>query len=147
MCRRQALYFWGLTAKLLMLDRYVNLAFFPTSKWNTSIGKSLKIEKYMIYNKEILWRTNSQKKKEKNPHKLSKYRSNCQNMVQKAWNTWHTSKKRGLRSTFWLPKMLQNLPYLWKKKTHVVFFVFYLEQLWVLPYEYPGLCRRRLGHL
>ena len=87
-CRRQALYFWGLTAKLLMLDRYVNLAFFPTSKWNTSIGKSLKIEKYMIYNKEILWRTNSQKKKEKNPHKLSKYRSNCQNMVQKAWNTW-----------------------------------------------------------
>ena len=53
--------------------------------------------------------------------------------------TTHTSKKRGLRSTFWLPKMLQNLPYLWKKKTHVVFFLFHLEQLWVLPYKCPGL--------
>ena len=59
----------------------------------------------------------------------------------------HTSKKRGLRSTFWPPKMILNLPYLWKKKTHVVFFVFHLEQLWVLPYECPGLCRHRPGHL
>ena len=46
----------------------------------------------------------------------------------------HTSKKRGLRSTFWPPKMLQNLPYLWKKKTHVVFFIFHLEQLWILKH-------------
>ena len=36
--------------------------------------------------------------------------------------------------------MLQNLLCLWKKKTHVVFFVFHLEQLWILPYECPGLC-------
>ena len=57
---------------------------------------------------------------------------------------WHTSKKRGLRSSFWPPKMLQNLPYLWKKKTHIVFFVFHLEQLWVLPYKCPGLCRHPL---
>ena len=53
----------------------------------------------------------------------------------------HTSKKRGLRSIFWPPKMLQHLPYLWKKKTHIVFFVFHLEQLWVLPYKCPGLCQ------
>ena len=59
----------------------------------------------------------------------------------------HTSIKRGLRSTFWPPKMLQNLSYLWKKKTRVVFFVFHLEQLWVLPYKCPGLCRQILKHV
>ena len=37
--------------------------------------------------------------------------------------------------------MLQNLLCLWKKKTHVIFFVFHLEQLWVLPYKCPGLCQ------
>ena len=58
-------------------------------------------------------------------------------IIYQAHKTGHTSKKRGLRSTFWSPKMLQNLPYLWKKKTHVVFFVFHLEQLWVLLYECP----------
>ena len=36
--------------------------------------------------------------------------------------------------------MLQNLPYFMYKKTHVVFFVFHFVQLWVLPYECPGLC-------
>ena len=36
--------------------------------------------------------------------------------------------------------MLQNLLCLWKKKTHVVFFVFHLEQLSFSPYECPGLC-------
>ena len=74
--------------KVTYVGQVCKFSFFSTLKWNTSICKSLKIEKYMIYNKEILWKTNSQKKKEKNPHKLSKYRSNCQNMVQKAWNTW-----------------------------------------------------------
>ena len=34
--------------------------------------------------------------------------------------------------------MLQNLLCLWKKKTHVVFFVFHLEQLSFSPYECPG---------
>ena len=48
----------------------------------------------------------------------------------------HTSKKRGLHSTFWPPKMLQNLPNFYGK----VFFIFHLEQLWVLPYKCPGLC-------
>ena len=33
--------------------------------------------------------------------------------------------------------MLQNLLCLWKKKTHVVFFVFNLEQLSFFPYECP----------
>ena len=41
----------------------------------------------------------------------------------------HSSEKRGMRSTFLSSEMLQNLPYLWKKKTHVVFLVFHLEQL------------------
>ena len=31
--------------------------------------------------------------------------------------------------------MLQNLLCLWKKKTHVVFFIFHLEQLSFSPYE------------
>ena len=39
--------------------------------------------------------------------------------------------------------MLQNLLCLWKKKTHVVFFIFHLEQLSFSPYECPGLCRHR----
>ena len=42
--------------------------------------------------------------------------------------------------------MLQNLLCLWKKKTHVVFFIFHLEQLSFFPYECPGLCRHRPGH-
>ena len=37
--------------------------------------------------------------------------------------------------------MLQNLLCLWKKKTHVVFFVFHLEQFSFSPYKCPGLCR------
>ena len=44
-------------------------------------------------------------------------------------------------------EMLQNLLCLWKKKTHVVFSVFHLEQLSFSPYECPGLCRHRPGHL
>ena len=45
----------------------------------------------------------------------------------------HSSEKTGLRSTFWPRETLQNLLCLWKKKTQAVFFVFHLEQLWVLP--------------
>ena len=33
--------------------------------------------------------------------------------------------------------MLQNLLWLWKKKTHVVFFVFHLEQIWIFPLWMP----------
>ena len=28
-----------------------------------------------------------------------------------------------------------------------LFFIFHLEQLWILPYKCPGLCWHRLGHL
>ena len=35
--------------------------------------------------------------------------------------------------------MLQNLLFLWKKKTHVVFFLFNLDQFPFFPYECPGL--------
>ena len=49
----------------------------------------------------------------------------------------HSSEKTGLRPTYWPRKMLQNLLCLWKKKTQVVFFVFHLEQLWVLPLWMP----------
>ena len=31
--------------------------------------------------------------------------------------------------------MLQNLLCLWKKKTHIAFFVFHLEELSFFPYE------------
>ena len=53
--------------KVTYVGQVCKFSFFSTSKWNTSICKSLKIEKYMICNKEILWKTNSQKKKEKKP--------------------------------------------------------------------------------
>ena len=39
----------------------------------------------------------------------------------------HTSEKRGLHSTFCSGETLQNLPYLWKKKTHIVFFSFFIS--------------------
>ena len=39
--------------------------------------------------------------------------------------------------------MLQILLCLWKKKTHVVFFVFHLEQLSFFPYECPALNEKR----
>ena len=39
--------------------------------------------------------------------------------------------------------MIQNLLCLWKKKTHIVFFVFHLEQFSFSPYKCPGLC----GHI
>ena len=42
--------------------------------------------------------------------------------------------------------MLQNLLHLWKKKKHVVFFVFHFEQLLFFPNEYPGLYQNRPGH-
>ena len=42
--------------------------------------------------------------------------------------------------------MIQNLLHLWKKKTHVVFFVFHFMQLYFLSNECPGLCRDRPGH-
>ena len=59
----------------------------------------------------------------------------------------HSSEKRGSWSTLKPREMIQNLLCLWEKKTHVVFFVFHLEQLSFSPYECPGLCRHRPGHL
>ena len=60
--------------------------------------------------------------------------------------TIHTSKINDLRSSLNSEEMLQNFLYLYKKKTQVVFFVFHFEQLSLLPYECPGLCRHRPGH-
>ena len=39
----------------------------------------------------------------------------------------HSSEKRGLRSTFCSDETLQNLPYLLKKKTHIVFVLFFIS--------------------
>ena len=41
---------------------------------------------------------------------------------------------------------IQNLPYLWNMKTHVVFFIFHFVQIFVFPNECPGLCRHIPGH-
>ena len=40
-------------------------------------------------------------------------------------------------------EMLQNLPYFWHKKTHVVFFIFQFMLLYFFLNECPGLCRHR----
>ena len=41
---------------------------------------------------------------------------------------------------------IQNLPYFWNTKTHVVFFVFHFVLLYFFLNECPGLCRHRPGH-
>ena len=43
-------------------------------------------------------------------------------------------------------KTLQNLPYFWNTKTHVLFFVFHFVLLYVFPNECPGVRRHRAGH-
>ena len=58
----------------------------------------------------------------------------------------HTSKINDLFSSLNTEEMLQNLIYLYKEKTKVVFFVFHFEQLSFLPNECPGLCPHRPGH-
>ena len=53
----------------------------------------------------------------------------------------HFSEIRGLRSTKCSRKTLQNLLYFMYKKTHVVFFSFFISCNFIfLPYECPGLC-------
>ena len=54
----------------------------------------------------------------------------------------HSSEIRGLCSTKSSRKMLQNLPYFWNTKIHVVFFVFHFVLLYFFPNECPGLCRQ-----
>ena len=44
---------------------------------------------------------------------------------------FHSSEKRGLRSTKCSSETLQNLLYFMYKKTHVVFFVFHFVQLYI----------------
>ena len=44
-----------------------------------------------------------------------------------------------------MERMLQNLPYFIYKKRYAVFFFFQFEQLWVLPYKSPSLCRHIHG--
>ena len=58
----------------------------------------------------------------------------------------HSLEKIGLCSMKMSNQMLQNLLCSWKKKTHVVFFIFHFEQLYFSPYECPGLCQNRPGY-
>ena len=47
----------------------------------------------------------------------------------------------------WPGEILQNLPYFMHKKTHVVFFSFFISCHFIfLPNECSGLCRHRPGH-
>ena len=42
---------------------------------------------------------------------------------------------------------LQDLPYFWNTKTHVVILFFFISCCFILlPYECPGLCWHRPGH-
>ena len=61
---------------------------------------------------------------------------------------WLTLQKREVCAQLFDPsKCFKICQYLWKKKTHVgSFFIFHLEELWVLPYKCPGPCRHRPGH-
>ena len=58
----------------------------------------------------------------------------------------HSSQFEGLCSMKMYSKTLQNLPYFWNTKTHVVFFVFHFVLLYFFPNECPGLCQHRPGH-
>ena len=58
----------------------------------------------------------------------------------------HSSEIRGLCLMKWPSETLQNLPYFWNMKTHVVFFIFILCYFIFFPNECPGLCRHRPGH-
>ena len=55
----------------------------------------------------------------------------------------HSSEIWGLCLMKSSRKTLQNLPYFWNMKTHVVFFVFHFVLLYFFPNECPGLCRHR----
>ena len=56
----------------------------------------------------------------------------------------HSSQFQGLCSMKSSSEMLQNLPYFWNMKTHIVIFHFML--LYFFPNECPDLCRHRTGH-
>ena len=45
----------------------------------------------------------------------------------------HSSEKRGLCLMKGASETLQNLPYIYHKKTHVVFFVFHFVLLYIFP--------------
>ena len=47
------------------------------------------------------------------------------------WLATHSSEIRGLCLMKWPSEMLQNLPYFWNTKSHIVFFVFHFELLWI----------------
>ena len=52
----------------------------------------------------------------------------------------HSSQFEGLCSTKSSSKMLQNLPYFWHKKTHIVLFIFHFVLLYFFSNECPDLC-------
>ena len=59
---------------------------------------------------------------------------------------FHSSEIRGLCLMKCSSETLQNLPYFWNTKTHVVFFLFHFVLLYFFPNECPGLCQDRPGH-
>ena len=58
----------------------------------------------------------------------------------------HSSEIRGLCLMKWPSERLQNLPYFWNTKTHVVFSFFISCYFIFPPNECPGLCWHRPGH-
>ena len=58
---------------------------------------------------------------------------------------FNSSEIRGLCLRKCSIETLQNLPYFWKKKTHVVFFIFHFVLLYFFPNECPGLSTFEVG--
>ena len=57
------------------------------------------------------------------------------------WLYNHSSEKKRFLVNLKTEKIALKFAMFMEKKTHVVFFVFHLEQLLFSPYECPGLCR------
>ena len=52
---------------------------------------------------------------------------------QNSFRKYHSSEIRGLCFMKCSSQMLQNLPYFWSMKTHIVFFVFHFMLLYFFP--------------
>ena len=60
--------------------------------------------------------------------------------------SFHSSEIGGLCLMKWPSKILQNLPYFYRKKPHTIFSDFHFKQVYFFPNEFPGLCWHRPGH-
>ena len=49
-------------------------------------------------------------------------------------------RKKRFEINFFVRQNASKFAIFIEKKTHLVFFIFHFEQLWVFPYECPGLC-------